>query len=123
MEEVIKKLLGKPIEEISGGPFSDLRNASKVLLCLWRVCVDMDWNCVERTFTDSPEYYYSDTFEKDGVTYVAIPEGVPKPDNHFLDVYFPTKEDMKLVNFCKKLYEGDFQSANEALVDPWLSAK
>ena len=104
-----------------GDPSRDLHDASCMFLGMWLISVGMDMSYVYRMGDTSIEYYLSSEFKNEGVTGVKIPEKFGgKPKKCFLTVYYPTDKDMELVNFCKKLYNGDFKSAEEALADPWL---
>lgn len=75
---------------------------------------------VYRMGDTSIQYYFKSTFEQEGVAGVDIPEQFGEdPDYCCTSVYLPNKKDMELVNFCKKLYNGDFKSADEAPADSW----
>lgn len=104
-----------------GDPSRDLHDASFVFLGMWLISLGMDMSTVYRMGDMSMGYYFDSEFKSRGVTGVKIPEEFGEaPKKCFFTVYFPTNKDMELVNFCKKLYNGDFKSAEEALADPWL---
>lgn len=100
----------------------DLKSASQMFLCFWLACLDAGREIAERGLY-SPGLRigpYIDSLCRNGYVHVFISKRNYKPGMPRSGDYFLTDEDRNFLNFCKKLCDGVFKSADEALADSWL---
>ena len=102
-----------------GSILTDLENASKMFLGFWYRFLG---KYPAEIYEIIESGYTLPSLEKNGYAELTVPREYFKKFRVFTAKYFLTDEDKEFVRFDKKLFTGEFTSAEEALADPWIKS-